>query len=316
MTEVYPVAPGHEVPLDEWKKIVAEVEAEASRRSFAAPSTTSSVIDVGYTGSPYKDSGPLTSIQLWIVHTIECPLAPGYAKSMANWGKTSSVQASWHDTIGPELVCKFIPYSLRAWHATRANPISLGFEQTGYAAYTRERWLQPDGMAVIDRLAKRIVDSGIPKEAVRLLTSTEAQAARDGNKSIKGICGHVHVQPADRTDPGAGYPWDVLLDSIRKYHPAFATTTGGFLMALTDKQQTDLYNRIMGGIPAGSAEGRFNPDGSPARVFDSGDGDYLRQLIELVLGRQLTAEAIAQAIPDGIAQGVIDRLAERLGGTA
>ena len=52
-------------------------------------------------------------------------------------------------------------------------------------------------------------------------------------------------------------------------------------MALTDAEQRrilDAAHRIMGGIPAGSAEGRTNPDGKPARILDSADGDFLRQL--------------------------------------
>ena len=54
------------------------------------------------------------------------------------------------------------------------------------------------------------------------------------------------------------------------------------LMALTDSEQRrilDAANRIMGGIPAGSAEGRTTPDGKPARVLDNADGDFLRQLL-------------------------------------
>ncbi len=58
------------------------------------------------------------------------------------------------------------------------------------------------------------------------------------------------------------------------------TTTGGFLMALTDQQQEQLYYRVMCGIPGGDAQGRYNPDGSAARILDSADGDYLRVTIE------------------------------------
>lgn len=59
-----------------------------------------------------------------------------------------------------------------------------------------------------------------------------------------------------------------------------STTTTGVLMALTDTQQDELYWRVMCGIPAGDARGRYNPDGSNARILDSADGDYLRVTIE------------------------------------
>lgn len=53
-------------------------------------------------------------------------------------------------------------------------------------------------------------------------------------------------------------------------------------MALTPAEERAQLNRIMGGIPAGSAEDRTGPDGKPARVLDSADGDYLRVLLERI----------------------------------
>lgn len=79
------------------------------------------------------------------------------------------------------------------------------------------------------------------------------------------------------------------------------TTTGGFLMALTDIQQDEIYARVMHGIPAGDASGRAVPDGSPARVLDSADGDYLRRQIEelrSVLGD--VAAALAAPAPQRV----------------
>ena len=49
--------------------------------------------------------------------------------------------------------------------------------------------------------------------------------ALNGDTSVRGICSHAQIQPKDRTDPGAGYPWDVLLDSIRRHHPDTKTDT-------------------------------------------------------------------------------------------
>lgn len=49
-------------------------------------------------------------------------------------------------------------------------------------------------------------------------------------------------------------------------------------MALTDQQQTDLYNRVMGGIPGGSAVGRSG------RLIDSDD---LPGIADAVLGRDV-----------------------------
>ena len=72
-------------------------------------------------------------------------------------------------------------------------------------------------------------------------------------------------------------------------------------MALTDTQQDEIYARVMHGIPAGDASGRAVPDGSPARVLDSADGDYLRRQIEelrSVLGD--VAAALAAPAPQRV----------------
>ena len=91
-------------------------------------------------------------------------------------------------------------------------------------------------------------------------------------------------------------------------------STGGPLMALTDKQQDDLYNRVMGSIPAGSAEDRYNPDGSRARILDSGDGDYLRVTIEAQTAAIKALAATQGADPDkviaAVENGVADALAD------
>jgi hypothetical protein len=82
-----------------------------------------------------------------------------------------------------------------------------------------------------------------------------------------------------------------------------------FLSALTDEQQRNLYNRVMGGIPAGSAVGRVDAAGKPARLLDTGDGGYLLAKIQASAS---DPAAIAAAIPADIAQQVANELAKRL----
>lgn len=70
----------------------------------------------------------------------------------------------------------------------------------------------------------------------------------------------------------------------------------GFLMALTDQQQTDLYNRIMGGIPAGPARSAEQIGQTP-RLADSGDVWDIRQALAKTLntdGGNVLLAAIAE----------------------
>lgn len=84
-------------------------------------------------------------------------------------------------------------------------------------------------------------------------------------------------KPGDPYEPMGRFRTD-LMTALRT---TTVPTKEDPFMALTDSEQRrilDAANRVMGGIPAGSAEGRTNPDGKPARILDSADGDYLRQL--------------------------------------
>ena len=102
--------------------------------------------------------------------------------------------------------------------------------------------------------------------------------------------------------------------------PTPTPPTEGVLMALTDQQQADLYARIMGGIPSGSAEGRTSTKGVPARILDSEDGDYLRVLLLGIAdkvgidiaGVRATLDVHAGAVKD--AADALREVADRLTG--
>lgn len=152
-------------------------------------------------------------------------------------------------------------------------------------------------------------------------TWTDAQLA-----SIKALilwCHEVHGVPLVKcpTWDGSGVGYHTLFekewdgrnascpgpDRIKQFDTvlvpwiAAGGTLGGFLMALTDQQQTDLYNRIM----AGDAN-------SPAT---RGDANTIRKDIGYIRDQILAASdpaKIAAAIPLDIAQQVIDALAAKL----
>ena len=289
LTDHWPVAAGHEIPVEEWEKVKAVAE-KALPMTLMAPAFTPNETSVAYPGAGgRKDSGLRRAVpgdDVWVIHTIECPLRSGYAVSISQWGATSPTQASWTIATDPSTVCRFVPMERAAWHATWANKYWPGAEQAGYAAFSRSTWLTTDGLTSIARLARALVARGISVGAIRRLTDAEVARRKAGDLTpLKGLVSHAQIQPADRTDPGAGYPWDVLMDFLRQFHPDSAAppsdyTQEDFMPALSDAQQTAMFNRIMGGIPGGSAEGRTGPDGNPARILDSGDGDYLRLTIE------------------------------------
>ena len=210
-----------------------------------------------------KHSGKRVHTQMLVVHSIESPLANGYAVSMANnwlgkWYQAdgSLIEASSNVIVSPDTLVRSVHTDYAAWHASWANSLSIGYEQAGYAAFTRAQWLTELGKTQIDRLAREMaLDAetyGIP---LVWLTRAQVNAISAGNRTIKGLVTHAVIDPANRTDPGSSsYPYDVLLASIRKYAGGTTGQSGtitpidtapipeeGFLMALTEQQQKDIY---------------------------------------------------------------------------
>lgn len=166
--------------------------------------------------------------QLLVLHSGECPLRGGYAQSLTNWGNIplpAGPEASWHWFIDPIARVRMIEEQYAAWHATWANSLSEGFEQAGYARFSQAEWTTPEGMKQLENvaatLAERCRATGIPP---RWLTTSEVNAVRAGNRNIKGLCTHRQVDPASRTDPGDGYPYELLLQRIHAYMGTAVTT--------------------------------------------------------------------------------------------
>jgi len=218
----------HYIPQGEWEAVVLEANAEQVRRladevGGGASATPGDPLNVKPQYLDYNNTYGKTSTryrtQLYVVHTAECPLQIGYAKSLTNWAARSGYpEVSWHRFIDPATVVRWIPLKYGAWHATWANPLSIGYEQSGYARYDRSTWLSNDGLRQIDLLAQQIVDDGIPESGLRWLTNAQVAAIKSGaDKTTVGLCTHAQINPENRTDPGAGYPKDVLLEWIKFY---------------------------------------------------------------------------------------------------
>lgn len=157
------------------------------------------------------------------VHSLECPLQEGYAPSLAgpNWFGSSKAGTSPHGTVGPEVIIRQVQRSRVAYHCGRkGNGVLIGREQCGYARFDRATWLSDKGMRQMRNLAMALavdcIAHGIP---VRKASAAElAQAVRTGKPC--GIVAHDDVRAGlggtTHTDPGASYPWDVLIPLVQQ----------------------------------------------------------------------------------------------------
>lgn len=219
--ELY-VSPDHRVPDDEWAAVVARAqevyENELEQKTGGAASPAGKVVD--YRGQSNKHSGVSgLPTQLLVLHSAECPLRSGFAISLTEWGINSGVVASWHRFIDPLNRVYMIDDSLAAWHASEANPMSIGWEQAGYARFTLAEWTTPDGLLQMESLAYDMAQvakrDGIPPVWLTTAQVTAITSGRD--RKTKGFCAHRQIDPESRTDPGNAYPYDLLMQKIRAY---------------------------------------------------------------------------------------------------
>lgn len=257
MTQTLYVDPGHRIPDQEWGEVVRRAEeiareAAGNKTGGAAP-IAAPVLDMR--GRSNKHSGVSgMATQLLVLHSAECPLRGGYAQSLTEWAITSTVVASWHRFVDPIARVYMMDDSVAAWHASEANPMSIGWEQAGYARFTREEWLTPDGLLQLNSLAYDMAQvalrDGIPP--VWLTTEQVTAITTFGDRTTKGFCLHRQIDPETRTDPGDAYPYELLMATIRQFmNPNAATTEEDFLMALSEAEQRRILaaaDRINGTI--------------------------------------------------------------------
>ena len=186
MTEKY-VSPGHRLSDEDWAIVVAraaEVRAElAADAAGGAAGPGGIVVDMTARCLASKKYFPVSGIptQLLVLHSAECPLRSGYAISLTEWFSSTVYPqapiASWQRFVDPVHRVRAVPDHLGAWHASEANSMSIGWEQAGYARFTREEWLTPDGRAQMELLAFDMAEvalrDGIPP---RWLTTAEVEA--------------------------------------------------------------------------------------------------------------------------------------------
>lgn len=309
LTDHWPVTPGHELDPEDWAAVKAYADEWAGRtlEAQASPVITPET-SVRYPGDGgRKDNGKRRRTQLWVVHTAECPLQTGYAVSLCRWAANGPVQASWHRMSDPGTLCRFVPDLLAAWHATVANAISVGVEQAGYAAFARSTWLTQEGVNTIDGAARAFVDAGIPASAVRRLTDAEVRRALAGDTSIEGLAGHYQIQPQNRTDPGDGYPWDVLIARIRHHHPHIESEEDD----MTPEQEKKL-DRILDAV-------LMTPTDEQKQALGSGyDQQKVAFLAFLAAARAQDAKMIGYQIRAAVDAGALDvdglagKIAERV----
>ena len=149
------------------------------------------------------------SVRLIVLHTTE---GAQTIESLANWFANPSAQVSSHvgaDNKRQGTIAEYVRRDRAAWAQGNYNSASTCIEMCTPAGaangWSRSYWLNSQGW-LLDNCAAWIAEEarhyGIP-----IVKLSAAQAQGSG----RGLCGHVDIQPRDRTDPGPGFPWDVVI---------------------------------------------------------------------------------------------------------
>lgn len=156
--------------------------------------------------SPNRSRRSGSPVRLVVIHTAEG--ARTTASLGAYFSRTSS-RASSHAGVDDHGIETYVPYSEAAWTLRSGNSISDNLELCGFAAWTRGQWLN-EHRPMLDHTARWIRERcqarGIP---IRKLTPAQVAAGQ------AGVCGHhdwtVGMRDGTHTDPGANFPWDVVI---------------------------------------------------------------------------------------------------------
>lgn len=155
------------------------------------------------------------AVRLVAVHTAE---GARTAASLGSYFAQASTQASSHVGIDAGATLQYVDYSRSAWTIRSGNPISDNAELCAFAAFSRAQWLSSapvngcaNPLAILDRTAawirSRCLTRGIP---IRKLTPAQVAAGQ------AGVIGHVDwtlgMHDGTHTDPGAGFPWDYVMN--------------------------------------------------------------------------------------------------------
>jgi hypothetical protein len=161
-------------------------------------------------------------VSLLVLHSAE---GARTAESLGNYFYRPEIAASSHVGIDDTHMLQYVDYSRSAWTVRSGNPISENAELCGFAAWSRDEWLNNHrGMLDIagNWLGSRARARGIP-----LVKLTAEQVGANA----WGVIGHAEwtygKHDGTHTDPGTSFPWDYVMSQAGGWAPPPAPPSHG-----------------------------------------------------------------------------------------
>jgi peptidoglycan hydrolase-like protein with peptidoglycan-binding domain len=156
--------------------------------------------------SPNHSSRNGKRVRLVVVHTAE---GARTVESLGAFFKDRNRQVSSHVGIDDKRIETYVDPERQAFTLRSGNAISENAELCGFAAWSREEWLE-EHHRMLELTAEWIADRCLERDIpVRKLTPPEVAAGE------AGVIGHIDwtkgMHEGTHTDPGPGFPWDVVM---------------------------------------------------------------------------------------------------------
>jgi len=166
-------------------------------------------------GKPMYTIGRPDGPPLWhVIHDMEKTESTDCAEWTANYFHTGAGgrSVSSHYTVDDTSIVQCVLLKHSAWTVGNrpGNNRGINWELCGFAAQSREQWLDPFGVAMLNRIVPIMrsdgLKYGIPPTK---RTIAELQAYKPG------VTSHNDLGKAfgftDHTDPGINFPWDYFM---------------------------------------------------------------------------------------------------------
>lgn len=156
-------------------------------------------------------------VRIVVIHSMESPEKGDTAESVGKWFQDAPRPASAHVGVDNDSTVQYVKDSNVAYGAPGVNHDGIHIELAGKSAQSKEEWLDPYGLKMLDRAADACAQFCLKYDIPVLhLGTNDLKAGR------RGIISHwdatqVYKPNAGHTDPGPNFPWDFFLQRVRAH---------------------------------------------------------------------------------------------------
>lgn len=167
--------------------------------------------------SPNYQSRGNARVRLVVLHTAE---GARDVVSLGNYLSNPAVEASYHVAFDDSCMEQYVNYNVAAWAVLSANDISDNGCCCGFAAWSRDEWLN-NHKNMLELAAQWVASRCIARKLpIRHLSLAEVAACKNDPSHPGGIIGHWDwtrgAQDGTHTDPGAQFPWDWVINRAQQ----------------------------------------------------------------------------------------------------